>query len=299
MTALLRQWWGSPHRDILSGLVVAFAMIPEAIAFSGIAGVDPRVGLFGAFLLSVSLAVVGGRTAMITSATGSTALLMTGLVQQGDALGEGMGLQYLLAAGLLTGLLQIALGYLRLAHQMRFVPQPVMAGFVNALAILIFLAQLPQLELDVFHPEKVAVEAAQLPAVWGLMALTLAIICLLPRLSTAVPSALVAILISSGLSIRLGLEIPTVASHGTLPEGLPQFGLPQVPFTTGTLGLILPTALAISLVGLMETFLPQDILDDLTDSTSSKNAEARGQGIGNIVSSLSVAWPAAPWWGSR
>ncbi|MDP4830263.1 MAG: SulP family inorganic anion transporter [Prochlorococcaceae cyanobacterium MAG_34] len=287
MTVFLKAWWGtSPHRDLLSGLVVAFAMIPEAIAFSGIAGVDPRVGLFGAFLLSVTLAVVGGRSAMITSATGSTALLMTGLVQQGNALGEGLGLQYLLAAGILTGLLQIAWGYLRLAHQMRFVPQPVMAGFVNALAILIFLAQLPQLGLNVFHPEKVALIAGQLPVVWGLMALTLAIIYLLPRLTTAIPSALVAILITTGLSIQLGLKIPTVASLGTLPEGLPQLGLPQVPFNLQTLGLILPTALAISLVGLMETFLTQDILDDLTDSSSSKNSEARGQGIGNIVSAL-------------
>ena len=275
-----------PHRDILAGLVVAFAMIPEAIAFSGIAGVDPRVGLFGAFVLSVSLAIVGGRTAMITSATGSTALLMTGLVQQGDGLGEGLGLQYLLAAGLLTGILQIAWGYLRLAHQMRFVPQPVMAGFVNALAILIFLAQVPQLGLDFFHPDKQAITAVQLPAVWGLLALTLAIIYLLPRLTTVVPSALVAILISTGLSIRLGLDVPTVATLGNLPSGLPQFGLPQVPFNLSTLGLILPTALAISLVGLMETFLTQDILDDLTDSTSHKNVEARGQGIGNIVSSL-------------
>jgi SulP family sulfate permease len=286
LTDFLKAWWFRPHRDILSGLVVAFAMIPEAIAFSGIAGVDPRVGLFGAFLLSVTLAVVGGRTAMITSATGSTALLMTGLVQQGNALGEGMGLQYLLAAGIVTGLLQIAWGYLHLAHQMRFVPQPVMAGFVNALAILIAQAQLPQLGLDWFHPEEVPVTAAQLPAVWGLMALTLAIIYLLPKFTTAVPSALVAILISTGLSIRLGLEIPTVASLGTLPAGLPQVGLPQVPLNLDTLGLILPTALAISLVGLMETFLTQDILDDLTDSPSSKNAEARGQGLGNIVSSL-------------
>lgn len=266
--------------------MVAFARILDAIAFSGIAGVDPRVGLFGAFLLSVTLAVVGGRTAMITSATGSTALLMTDLVQQGDALGEGMGLQLLLAAGLLTGVLQIAWGYLRLAQQMRFVPQPVMAGFVDALAILIVLAQLPQLGLDVFHPEKVTVTAAQLPAVWGLVVLTLSIIYLLPRLTTAVPSALMAILISTGLSIRLGLDIPTVASLGTLPGGLPRFAVPQVPWALGTLGLILPTALAISLVGLMETFLTQDILDDLTDSSSAKNAEARGQGIGNIVSSL-------------
>lgn len=286
MTYYLKAWWGKPHRDILSGLVVAFAMIPEAIAFSGIAGVDPRVGLFGAFLLSVTLAIVGGRTAMITSATGSTALLMTGLVQQGNALGDGLGLHYLLAAGVLTGILQIAWGYLGLANQMRFVPLPVMAGFVNALAILIALAQLPQLGFDLFHPEKVTVTAAQLPAVWGLMALTLSIIYLLPRLTTLVPSALVAILISTGLSLQLGLDVPTVISLGTLPSGLPQFGLPQVPFTLNTLGLVLPTALAISLVGLMETFLTQDILDDLTDSTSPKNVEARGQGIGNIVSSL-------------
>ena len=286
MTLSIKEWWGLPHRDILSGLVVAFAMIPEAIAFSGIAGVDPSVGLFGAFLLAVTLAVVGGRTAMITSATGSTALLMTGLVQQGNALGDGLGLQYLLAAGLLTGLLQIAWGYLRLAHQMRFVPQPVMAGFVNALAILILLAQLPQLGLDLFHSEALAVQPGQLPVVWAVTALTLLIIYLLPRLTTAVPSALIAILITTGLSIRLGLDLPTVASLGTLPAGLPRFALPQVPLSLGTLGLILPTALAISLVGLMETFLTQDILDDLTDQTSHKNTEARGQGIGNIVSSL-------------
>jgi SulP family sulfate permease len=286
VTVSFNEWWGRPHRDILAGLVVAFAMIPEAIAFSGIAGVDPRVGLFGAFVLAVTLAFVGGRTAMITSATGSTALLMTGLVQQGNALGEGQGLQYLLAAGILTGVLQIAWGYLRLAHQMRFVPQPVMAGFVNALAILILLAQLPLLGLDWFHPEQMAVTSAQLPAVWGLAALTLAIIYLLPRLTTVVPSALVAILITTGISIHLGLDVPTVSSLGTLPSGLPQFSLPQVPFNASTLGLILPTALAISLVGLMETFLTQDILDDLTDTSSHKNVEARGQGIGNIVSSL-------------
>ncbi|EDY39263.1 sulfate permease [Cyanobium sp. PCC 7001] len=287
----LREWWQRPHRDILSGLVVAFAMIPEAIAFSGIAGVDPQVGLFGAFCLAVTLAIVGGRVAMITSATGSTALLMTGLVAQGEALGQGLGLQYLLAAGVLTGLFQIAWGYLRLAHQMRFVPQPVMAGFVNALAILILLAQLPQLGLDVFHPEKVAVRADQVPAVWLLTLLTLAVIYLLPRLTRAIPSALVAIVLTTALAIGLQLDVPTVASLGTLPAGLPAFGLPQVPFDLNTLGLILPTALAISLVGLMETFLTQDILDDLTDQTSHKNVEARGQGIGNIVSSLFGGMP--------
>ncbi|MEB3266876.1 MAG: SulP family inorganic anion transporter [Cyanobacteriota bacterium] len=286
MMLSLKDWWGQPHRDLLAGLVVAFAMIPEAIAFAGIAGVDPRAGIFGAFVLSVTLAFVGGRTAMITSATGSTALLMTGLVQQGNGLGPGMGLQLLLAAGVVTGLLQIAWGYLGLAHQMRFVPQPVMAGFVNGLAILIVTAQLPQLGLNLFQGEGGVVTAAQLPAVWGLTGLTLVIIYLLPRLTTVVPSALVAILVCTGLAHRLGLEVPTVASLGQLPEGLPLLSLPQVTPSLATLGLVLPTALAISLVGLMETFLTQDILDDLTDQTSSKNAEARGQGIGNIISSL-------------
>ncbi|MEB3263152.1 MAG: SulP family inorganic anion transporter [Synechococcus sp.] len=279
-------WWQQPHRDLLSGLVVAFALIPEAIAFSGIAGVDPQVGLFGAFSIAITAAFVGGRIAMISAATGSTALLMTSLVQRGEALGAGLGLQYLLAAGILTGLLQILWGYLRLAHQMRFVPQPVLAGFVNALAVLIALAQLPQLGLNLFHPETVTVRPEQLPAVWGLTALTLAIIYGLPRFTRAVPSALVAIVVGTGLAIGLDLDVPGVASLGRLPTGLPRPGLPQVPFDLNTLGFILPTALAISLVGLMETFLTQDLLDDLTDSDSNRNREARGQGIANLVSSF-------------
>ena len=286
MLLAVQEWWDRPHRDVLSGLVVAFALIPEAIAFSGIAGVDPQVGLFGAFCIAVTAALVGGRIAMISAATGSTALLMTGLVQQGEALAPGQGLQLLLAAGVLTGVLQIAWAYLRLAQQMRFVPQPVLAGFVNALAVLIALAQLPQLGLNLFPPEQVLVRPEQLPAVWGLTALTLVIIYGLPRLTRVVPAALVAILVATALSIGLQLDVPTVASLGTLPSGLPSFGLPQVPFNLTTLGLILPTALAISLVGLMETFLTQDLLDDATDSSSSKNTEARGQGVANIVSSL-------------
>ncbi len=281
-----KEWWGRPHRDLLSGLVVAFALIPEAIAFSGIAGVDPQVGLFGAFCIAVTAALLGGRIAMISAATGSTALLMTGLVQQGEAIDTGLGLEYLLAAGLLTGVLQIAWGYLRLAHQMRFVPQAVLAGFVNSLAVLIFIAQLPQLGMDFFHPERVTVQPAQLPAVWGILILTLLIIYGLPLLTRVIPSALVAILVATGLSISLGLDVPTVSSLGTLPAGLPAWGIPQVPWNLDTLGLILPTALAISLVGLMETFLTQDLLDDLTDTTSSKDTEARGQGFANIISSL-------------
>lgn len=181
---LSAQWLSNPQRDVLSGLVVAFAMIPEAIAFSGIAGVDPQVGLFGAFCLSLTIAVVGGRMAMITSATGSTALLMTGLVATGNARGEGLGLTYLLVAGIVTGVLQILWGYLRLAYQMRFVPQGVLSGFVNALALLILQAQFPQLginlhfgETDVAgHSHDLLPHGAQLPIVWILVALGLLII---------------------------------------------------------------------------------------------------------------------------
>ena len=293
--------FGNPSKDLLSGLVVAFAMIPEAIAFSGIAGVDPQVGLFGAFLLSITIAFVGGRSAMITSATGSTALLMTGLVATGEARGEGLGLTYLLVAGVLTGVLQILWGWLRLAYQMRFVPLGVLSGFVNALALLIFQAQFPQLGINLhFGESEVAAHAhdllphgSQIPVIWGLVLLGLVIIYGLPRLTRLVPSQLVAIVVLTVISIAFSLEIPTVSSLGDLPTGLPMpswpFGSPddiKVPFSLETLGIVLPTALAISLVGLMETFLTQDILDDRTDSNSNKNVEARGQGIANIVSSL-------------
>jgi len=297
----MRQWFSNPGPELLSGLVVAFAMIPEAIAFSGIAGVDPQVGLLGAFCLSLTIAVVGGRTAMITSATGSTALLMTGLVAAGNARGEGLGLSYLLVAGLLTGVFQILWGYLRLAYQMRFVPQGVLSGFVNALALLIFQAQLPQLGLNLHYGEAQAADHAsallphgsQIPIVWLLVILGLVIIYGLPRLTRLVPSQLVAIVVLTALSIGFRLDIPSVQSLGQLPSGLPSLQLPfgalsdgRVPFNLETFGLVLPTALAISLVGLMETFLTQDILDERTDSNSNKNVEARGQGIANIVSSL-------------
>ncbi|MEB3158960.1 MAG: SulP family inorganic anion transporter, partial [Synechococcus sp.] len=295
----MRQWFNNPVREMLSGLVVAFAMIPEAIAFSGIAGVDPQVGLFGAFCLSITIAFVGGRSAMITSATGSTALLMTALVATGEARGEGLGLSYLLVAGVLTGVFQILWGYLRLAHQMRFVPQGVLSGFVNALALLIFQAQLPSLGINLHFGEEIAkgdlhvLDPSQMPTVWLLVILGLVIIYGLPRLTRLVPSQLVAIVVLTLISINLGLAIPTVESLGTLPSQLPIPSLPfgsladgKVPFSLETLGIVLPTALSISLVGLMETFLTQDILDDKTDSTSNKNTEARGQGIANLVSSL-------------
>ncbi len=299
--SFFNQWLNSPKKDLLSGLVVAFAMIPEAIAFSGIAGVDPQVGLFGAFCLSITIAIVGGRMGMITSATGSTALLMTGVVAMGNAKGEGLGFSYLMAAGLLTGLFQILWGYLRLAYQMRFVPQGVLSGFVNALALLILQAQFPQLGIDLHHGSEVASNHAiqnvpignQIPIVWIMVLIGLVIIYGLPKLTRALPSQLIAIIILTVISVSLSLDIPTVKDLGQLPNGLPTFTLPfgslsqgKVPFSLETFGLVLPTALAISLVGLMETFLTQDILDDITDSNSNKNTEARGQGIANVVSSL-------------
>ena len=300
-TPLIKQWLKAPRQDLLSGIVVAFAMIPEAIAFSGIAGVDPQVGLFGAFCLSITIAIVGGRMGMITSATGSTALLMTGLVASGNALGEGLGLSYLLVAGLLTGFFQILWGFLRLAYQMRFVPQGVLSGFVNALALLILQAQFPQLGINLHYGEyitdphitHVLPTGGQVPLVWALVLLGLVIIYGLPKLTRLIPSQLVAIILLTSICIGLDLDIPTVKDLGQLPQGLPSFNMPfgsiedgKVPFNLATFGIVLPTSLAISLVGLMETFLTQDILDDITDSNSNKNVEARGQGIANIISSL-------------
>ncbi len=298
---LIDQWIRNPREDILSGVVVAFAMIPEAIAFSGIAGVDPQVGLFGAFCLSVTIAVVGGRLGMITSATGSTALLMTGIVTTGNLRGEGLGLSYLIVAGLLTGVFQIIWGYMRLAYQMRFVPTGVLSGFVNALALLILQAQLPHLGLNIHYGEKLTSDhinqtiptGIDIPIVWMLVLIGLVIIYGLPKITRVVPSQLVAIIIITVITISFNLDIPTVKELGQLPSGLPVLSNPfgslsegKVPFNFETIGLVLPTALAISLVGLMETFLTQDILDDITDTNSNKNTEARGQGIANIISSL-------------
>ena len=299
-TYLSKNWFDDPKSNILSGIVVAFAMIPEAIAFSGIAGVDPKVGLFGAFCLSITIAIVGGRRGMITSATGSTALLMTGLVTYGESQAPGLGLSYLLAAGLLTGVFQIIWGYLRLAYQMRFVPSGVLSGFVNALALLIFQAQLPQLGIGVKESSSKYGEnlsqfpvAGQIPIVWILVILGLIIIYGFPKITKVIPSQLIAIIFITLLSLLFNLDIPTVSDLGKLPDGFPSITLPfgtiengKVPLNFSTLGIILPTSLAISLVGLMETFLTQDILDDATDSNSNKNKEARGQGIANIIASL-------------
>ncbi len=249
--------------DLLAGIVVALALIPEAIAFSIIAGVDPKVGLYASFCIAVVTAFAGGRPAMISAATGAMALLMITLVKD-------HGLPYLFAATILTGVLQIAFGVFRLGRYMKFVPRSVMVGFVNALAILIFMAQLPQF----------------VGAGWQMYAVVaagLAIIYLLPRVTTAVPSPLVAIIGLTLVSLFTGGGLNRVGDMGELPSVMPFFAIPQVPFNLETLAIILPFALPLAMVGLIESLLTASIVDEMTDTGSDKNRECRGQGIANIV----------------
>ncbi|HEY0181378.1 MAG TPA: SulP family inorganic anion transporter [Rhodopila sp.] len=262
----LRDWLSNPRADILSGVVVALALIPEAIGFSVIAGVDPKVGLYASVVIACVIAFTGGRPAMISAATASTAVLMTGLVHD-------HGVRYLLAATILMGVFQIIAGLLKLGRLMRFVSQSVMTGFVNALAILIFLAQLPQLT---------GVPAAT----YGLIALGLAIIYLFPRLTKAVPSPLVAIVILTIITVALRLPVRTVADLGQLPTTLPSFALPTVPLNLETLHILLPVSLTLAAVGLLESLLTAQIVDDMTDTPSGKNRECMGQGVANIASAL-------------
>lgn len=257
------QWFSNVRGDLLAGVVVALALIPEAIAFSIIAGVDPKVGLYASFCIAVTTAFVGGRPGMISAATGAMALLMITLVRD-------HGLEYLFAATVLTGVLQIAFGCFKLGRYMKFVPKAVMVGFVNALAILIFLAQLPLF----------------IGAGWMMYAIVvagLAIIYLLPRLTTTVPSPLVAIVALTLVSLMTGGGLARVGDMGALPTTLPFFGVPAVPFTLETLSIIFPIAAALAMVGLIESLLTASIVDEMTDTPSDKNRESRGQGIANIV----------------
>lgn len=266
LRALKREWWSNPKADLLAGAVVGLALIPEAIAFSIIAGVDPKVGLYTSFIIAVVTAFLGGRPASISAATGAMALLMIDLVRD-------YGLEYLLVATLLCGIFQVVLGALRLAHQMRYVPRAVMLGYINALAILIFLAQLPQLINVPF-------------AVYVMTALSLAIVYILPRFTKAVPSPLVALFVMTVAAITLGIDVPTVGDMGELPTTLPIFALPQVPWTLETLRIVLPTSLSMAVVGLLASFLTASLIDELTDTPSNKNREAKGQGIANIITSF-------------
>lgn len=263
LSTLRREWFGNIRADLLAGLVVALALIPEAIAFSIIAGVDPKVGLYASFSIAVITAVVGGRPGMISAATAATAVLMVTLVKQ-------HGLQYLLAATVLAGVIQIAAGFLRLGYVMRFVSKSVMTGFVNALAILIFMAQLPEL----------------IGVTWltyAMVAAGLGIIYGFPYLTRAIPSPLVCIVVLTIAAIALGLNVRTVGDMGELPSTLPVFFLPDIPLTLETLLIILPYSLAVAAVGLLESLMTAQIVDDLTDTPSNKNRECVGQGAANLV----------------
>ncbi|RYF21539.1 MAG: SulP family inorganic anion transporter [Comamonadaceae bacterium] len=273
LSRLRAEWAPSIPRELLAGAVATFALIPEVIAFSFVAGVDPSVGLFASFVISIVIAFFGGRPAMVSAAAGSVALVAAPLVQS-------HGLGYLLAAGLLAGAVQVVFGLLKLGVLMRFVSSSVRTGFVNALAILIFSAQLPHLR-------------GASAATWAMLALGLAVIYGLPwlgqrlqmRALTAIPSPLICVVALTLIASGLGLHLPTVADLGQLPDALPLFGLPEVPVSLETLRIIALPALAIAMVGLLESVLTAAVVDEMTDTPSDKNRECTGLGLANIAAS--------------
>lgn len=264
-----QDWLGNVRNDILAGIVVALALVPEAIAFSIIAGVDPKVGLYASFAIAVIIAIVGGRAGMISAATAATALLMVTLVKE-------HGLQYLLVATILAGVLQIVAGYLNLHKFMSFISKSVMTGFLNALAILIFMAQLPELTNVTWH-------------VYALIAAGLGIIYLfpyVPKIGTLLPSPLVNIVVLTLVVYFFGIEVRTIGDMGELPDTLPIFLWPDVPFTFETLSIVLPYSISIAIVGLLESLMTANVIDELTDTESDKKRECKGQGVANIGSGL-------------
>lgn len=263
LSRLQAEWFGNIRGDLLAGMVVALALIPEAIAFSIIAGVDPKVGLYASFCIAVVIAIVGGRPGMISAATGAMALVLVTLVKD-------HGIEYMLAATLLTGVIQILAGFLRLGQWIEYVSKSVITGFVNALAILIFMAQLPEFNGASWH--MYAMVAAGLGMIYGF-----------PYLTKAIPSPLVTIVVLTGVSIYMGLDIRTVGDMGELPDALPMFLLPDIPLNWETLRIILPYSITLAAVGLLESLLTAVIVDDRTDTPSQKNRECAGQGIANIV----------------
>lgn len=258
-----QEWFSNIKGDILSGLVVALALIPEAIAFSIIAGVDPMVGLYASFIIAVVISFVGGRPGMISAATGAMALLMGPLVRE-------YGLDYLLAATILTGVIQIFFGVFKIAKMMKFIPNAVMIGFVNALAILIFMAQVPHF-LGINNMTYIFV------------AITLLIVYIVPRFITSIPAPLIALVLLTGIAIYGDLNLRTVGDLGTITSSLPSFFIPDVPFTLETLTIIFPYAIALAIIGLLESLLTSSIVDDMTGTEGNKNKEARGQGISNTI----------------
>lgn len=263
---LKREWFSNIQADILAGAVVGLALIPEAIAFSIIAGVDPKVGLYASFIIAVITAFLGGRPGSISASTGAMALLMVNLVKD-------HGVEYIFVAGILTGILQLLFGVFKLGKQMKYVPRSVMMGYINALGVLILLAQLPQLTNVPY-------------AVYGITIVSLMIIYILPRFTQVVPSPLVALGVMTFITIFFKLDVPKVGDMGELPATLPFFSFPNVPFNLETLQIILPYSLTMALVGLLASFLTAALVDELTDTSSDKNQEAKGQGIANIITSF-------------
>jgi SulP family sulfate permease len=260
---LKTSWFTNVRVEVLAGMTVAFALIPEAIAFSIIAGVDPMVGLYASFCIAVIISIVGGRPGMISAATGAMALLMITLVAD-------HGVEYLFAATILTGIIQIVMGVLKLGRFITFIPYPVVIGFVNALAILIFMAQLEQFEGATW-------------VMYALVAATLVIIYLLPMLTKAVPSALVAIIVMTGITVLGGITVSTVGDMGNISQTFPIFHLPGIPFTLETLWIVFPTSLTLAIVGTLESMMTATIVDESTETKSDKNKEIRGQGIANTI----------------
>ncbi|QCR30858.1 SulP family inorganic anion transporter [Lysinibacillus sp. SGAir0095] len=266
MQSLQQQWFGNIRGDILSGIVVALALIPEAIAFSIIAGVDPMVGLYASFTMAVIIAFAGGRPGMISAATGAMALVMVPLVRD-------YGLEYLFAATLLTGVIQILFGVLKVAKLMKFIPNAVMIGFVNSLAILIFMAQVPHF-----------VGISTMTYVF--VGITLILVYTLPRFIKVIPAPLIAIVALTVVAIFSGVNLRTIGDLGTITQTLPSFIIPDVPFSLETFKIIFPFSISLAIVGLVESLLTSQIVDDMTGTESNKNQEARGQGIANIVTGL-------------
>ena len=263
---LKNEWLNQPGKNILAGIVVALALIPEAIAFSIIAGVDPMVGLYASFIIAVVTAIVGGRPAMISGATGAIALLIVPLVKD-------YGVEYLLAATILMGLIQLILGLLKVGRLMKFIPHSVMIGFVNALGIMIFMSQIE-------HIFGISIST------YIYVIITLLIVYIIPRFFKAIPAPLIAIIVLTALYMYTGSDVRTVGDLGNIKQALPHFLIPNVPFNLETLQIIFPYSLSMAIVGLVESLLTAKIVDDATDTYSSKNRESRGQGIANMITGL-------------
>ncbi len=257
-----QEWFGNIKGDILAGIVVCMALIPEAIGFSIVAGVDPMIGVYSSFCITVIISIFGGRTGMISAAAGSMALVLATLVKD-------YGVQYMLAATILTGIIQVILGYLKIGNLLKFIPKPVMVGFVNALGILMFTSQLPHFR------------GSYILLILG--AIGIAIVYLMPKLTKAVPSPIIAIIAVTIIVFIFNIDVKTLGDMGKITTELPEFLIPNIPFNMDTLKIILPYSFSLALVGIVESLLTAQLVDDITDISSNKNKECVGQGLGNIV----------------